>query len=79
MIEHQNHQNQSYGSKVVKVLRLRIELKINKLRQGPICNFRKINRGLTKKIGGSNVNTERLRGYALKDKGGTVNWMKDMG
>jgi hypothetical protein len=36
----------------MKVLRLGFELRINKLRQGPICNFIKLNMGLKEKIKG---------------------------
>jgi hypothetical protein len=36
----------------MKVLRLGFNLEINKLKQGLICNFRKLIRGLTEKIKG---------------------------
>jgi hypothetical protein len=49
--------------KDMKILRLRIKLRINKLSQGPICNCRKLNRGLTEKIRNQNVITERWKGF----------------
>jgi hypothetical protein len=36
----------------MKVLRLGIELEINKLRQRLVRNFRKLNKGITEKIKG---------------------------
>jgi hypothetical protein len=52
MFERKNRLYQSYESKDMKVLRLGFNLKIVKLRQGLICNFRKFNIGLTEKIKG---------------------------
>jgi hypothetical protein len=46
----------------MNVLRLRFELRINKLKQGLNCHFRKLNRAFTKKIRAKNVNTEELKG-----------------
>jgi hypothetical protein len=63
MFECKNRLNQSYGSKDVKVLRLWFKLEIKKLRQGLICNFRKLNRDLIEKIKTKNVNIESQRDF----------------
>jgi hypothetical protein len=47
----------------VKVLRLWFKLEIKKLRQGLICNFRKLNRDLIEKIKTKNVNIESQRNF----------------
>jgi hypothetical protein len=50
----------------MKVFRLKTYLKLNKLRKGPICNYKKLDRGLKLKVCGvKNVKTEELKGLCV--------------
>jgi hypothetical protein len=48
--ERKNRLNRSYVSKVIKVLRLNTLFENQTLGQGPICNYKKLNRDLKLKV-----------------------------